>query len=382
MRYQNALVLSTLAIGQAAAANHRHASFHARRSAYVAQSQTLVHPCANPSCSAAPGPEAIEWNKVVRDTVDYDAAIKAADISQDEWNSIWAKDHGGKPAATNAPAVANVAAAPDAKPTYAASSAAPQPSADKPSSAKPSKSDPAPSSKPSKSPSTGGGSDILEALGCAKPNNPTSPNDKIWIGDGGIAKMTFTNDADEDAAIFCWDYATMFSVKTSALIAVNVGAGKSVDISIAAGFAKAGCGPAFKDSTFTNGMLHETILEFTPVSKNPGQYESGAYDISRIVNTNGVVMSATGDRKCTSGVLNGVASCLYGCLGGASTCGEAGTYGATAGADTSGACGFGRDNSAWGQGGLGGGCNFNPAGDHLQVTFSNSRSWPDVSYSS
>lgn len=34
MRYSSALVLSTLAVGQAAAANHnRHASFHARRQA-------------------------------------------------------------------------------------------------------------------------------------------------------------------------------------------------------------------------------------------------------------------------------------------------------------------------------------------------------------
>jgi len=33
MRYQSALVLSTLAVGQAAAVNHRHASIHARRSA-------------------------------------------------------------------------------------------------------------------------------------------------------------------------------------------------------------------------------------------------------------------------------------------------------------------------------------------------------------
>jgi hypothetical protein len=33
MRYSSALVLSTLAVGQAAAAHNRHASFHARREA-------------------------------------------------------------------------------------------------------------------------------------------------------------------------------------------------------------------------------------------------------------------------------------------------------------------------------------------------------------
>jgi hypothetical protein len=35
MRYSSAVVLSTIAVGQAAAANlnHRHASFHARRQA-------------------------------------------------------------------------------------------------------------------------------------------------------------------------------------------------------------------------------------------------------------------------------------------------------------------------------------------------------------
>jgi hypothetical protein len=379
MRYQNALVLSTLAIGQAAAANHRHASFHARRSAYVSQSQTSGHPCANPSCSAAPGPEAIEWNKVVRDTVDYDAAIKAADIPQSEWDAIWAKDHGGQPPATNAPAPAKaeVAAVPDAKPTYAGSPAAPQPIADKPSSAKPSKSDPAPSAKPSKSPSTGGGSNIIEAIGCAKGDNPTSPNGKIWIGDGGHVQMTWTNDADADGAVVCWpnDNNAMYHLPEQAAIAVNVGAGKSVDLSMAFGFSGA-CAPAFADSSFSklSNQLNETLLEFTANG-------SGVFDVSQIVTMKGSVLAATGSTKCTSGLLNGVASCLFGCVGGAATCYETGTYGITAGADTSGMCDHGSlDTRPGGNGGATGGCKFNPDGDHLQVTFTNSRSWPSITY--
>lgn len=360
MRYQNALVLSTLAIGQAAAINHKHASFHARRSA------------------AAPGPEAIEWNTVVRDTVDYDAAIKAADIPQSEWDAIWAKNHGGQPAATAAPAApakAEVAAAPEAKPTTDAAPAAPSAdkSSDKPSSAKPSKAAPA-DSKPSKSPSTGGGSDIVKAIGCAKGNNPTSPNGGIWVGDGGHVQMTWTNDADADGAVVCWQHNNhdMFHLKEQAAIAVNVGAGKSVDLSMAFGFSGA-CSPAYADSSFSSmsGQLNETLLEFTADS-------TGVFDVSQIVTMKGSVLAATGSRKCTSGVLNGVASCLFGCTGGAATCHETGTYGITAGADSSGMCNVGVDTK--GNGGASGGCQFNPDGDHLQVTMTNSRSWPSVTY--
>lgn len=369
MRYQSALVLSTLAVGQAAAANHRHASFHARRSAN------------------APGPESIEWNKVVRDAVDYDAAIKSANIPQSEWDAIWASEHGGQAAATSAPA-ATYAPAPAKPTTTAAAPAAPKPSdvkpssAEKPSSAKPTSDKPsatsaAPSAKPTK-PSSGG-SDILEGLGCAKGANADAPNGKIWLGgEGGKVKMTVTNDADEDGAFMCWNFETMFNVRKEALIAVNVGAGSSVEISIGAGFS-GGCGPAFADSKFNGAnMLDETILEFTAAPAVPDMYVTGVYDISKEVNMNGIVMSATGARKCTSGLLNGVAHCLFGCKGGATTCEKTGTYGITAGADTSGMCNIGVDT--YGNGGESGGCQFEPEGDHLQVTFSNSREWPSADY--
>lgn len=360
MRYQPVLVLSTLAVGQAAAANHRHASFHARRS------------------GAAAGPEAIEWNKVVRDAIDYDAAIKAADISQSEWDAIWKSDHPDAPAPTQAPASSH-AAAPAVTPTVAAAlqKGVDQSPPKKPDTPKPSSAAAAPAAKPSKQSSSGGGSDIVKSIGCVAKANPTAPNGQIWVG-GGDAKvrMTWTNDGDEDAAVICWDRPGMFNFREQFSIAVNIAAGESVDISMAPSFS-GGCGPAFKGTGNNQAnMLNETILEFTAAPENPPDTVTGVYDVSREVNMAGVVMHATGSRKCTSGVLNGVVSCLFGCVA-TNDCEATGTYGLTAGGDKSGMCNMGKDQQT---GGDSGGCQFEPTGDHLQVTFSNDRNWPQASY--
>lgn len=353
MRYQSALVLSTLAVGQAAAANHRHASFHARRSAN------------------AQGPESIEWNKVVRDAVDYDAAIKAANIPQSEWDAIYASGQGKAPPAATQPApVAEV------KPTVEA----PAPAKSKAPVAEPSKvTDAAPSKTAQPSTGGSGGGDVLESLGCQKGKNSKEPNSSIWIGDSGSkTQLTFTNDADEDSAVICWDFEGMFDPKNKAIIAVPNGAGQSITLSVAPGFS-GGCGPAYKDSGFHNpsGILDESIFEFTTAPENPTMYQFGNYDISKEINMDGVVISATGARQCTSGVKNGAVSCLFGCVGGAKSCEVTGSYAIIAGAEESEHCNIGVDPST---GGASGGCQFDRDGDHVKITYSNDRNWPQATY--
>lgn len=267
-------------------------------------------------------------------------------------------------------------AAPEVKPSTTAAAEAPKPTVeDKPKPSAPATSEPA-------APSTGGSgeSDVLKAIGCKEGLNAKAPNGKIWIGDSGSkTQFTFTNDADEDSAVLCWDFSTMFDVKNKAIISVPVGAGKSITLSVAPGFS-GGCGPAYKDSGFHNpsGVLNESILEFTTAPETPSMYVTGVYDISKEINMDGVVISATGNRQCTSGVKDGAVSCLFGCVGGAKTCEKTGTYGITAGNDASGMCNIGVDTA--GNGGASGGCQFDPEGDHLKVTYSNSRSWPSATY--
>ncbi|KAF2680928.1 hypothetical protein K458DRAFT_489781 [Lentithecium fluviatile CBS 122367] len=339
MRYQSALVLSTLAVGQAAAGNLRHASFHARRSANIAA-----------------GPEGVAWNNVVRDAVDYKAATDK--ITQEQWDAIFASQKAAE-ATTAAPvAAAQATTAALAKPTTEKASST--------SEAAPAKTSQA---------SSGGEGNVLKALGCSKGQNAESPNGSIWKGDSGSkTQLTFTNDADESSAVLCWSKDGMFKTKENAIIALEVAAGSSLTLSIAAGFS-GGCGAAYSDSTFhMSGILNESILEFTTAPENPGTYDFGAYDISREVNMAGIVISATGDRQCTSGVKNGKLSCAFGCTDGATSCEATGTYNIIAGAEDSQYCmANGVDPST---GGASGGCQFNRDGDHLKVTYSKNRSWP------
>lgn len=233
--------------------------------------------------------------------------------------------------------------------------------------------------QPTKTPGGGNSANILQGLGCSGGANSESPNDSVWIGGSGSnTQMTFTNDADEDSAVLCWSKDGMFTTKTSPIIAKNVGAGQSITLSLAPGFS-GGCGAAYADSKFhMSGILDESILEFTTAPKNPGTYDFGAYDISREVNMNGIVISAVGDRGCTSGVKNGGLSCAFGCTNGASTCEKTGTYNIIAGVETSEYCmAVGKDPTT---GGASGGCQFNRDGDHLQVTYSNNRSWPVATF--
>lgn len=345
MRYQSALVLSTLAVGQAAAANLRHASFHARRSANAA------------------GADTVAWNNVVRDTVDYKAATDK--ITQEEWDAIFASQ--GQPAATTA-----APAAPEVKPTTPAAPAKEQAKEEGPK--KEEASAPAPSEG-------SGESDVLKALGCTKGKNANSPNGDVWIGDSGSnIKATFTNDADEESAVLCWTKDGMFTTKTSALIAEPVKAGGQLTVSFAPGFS-GGCGAAYADSTFhMSGILSESIFEITTAPENPGQYDFGAYDISREVNMKGIVISAVGNRQCTSGVKNGQLSCAFGCTTGGNDCEATGTYNIIAGAETSEYCmAKGVDPTT---GGASGGCQLNRDGDHLQITYSKNRSWPSADFKS
>ncbi|KAH6629043.1 hypothetical protein C7974DRAFT_179708 [Boeremia exigua] len=299
MRYSSALVLSTLAVGQAAAANHqnRHASFHARRQADTKASKD------------------INWRAVAYDLNDVD-------WDKVNWSSVFASPT-PTPAAPAAPVVPTVA--PEEKtsekpaPTSSAEVVKVQEvktSAAAPSSTKEVATSSAPAATPSSStPDLGdliddigdavgdvvsdllqGVQTIVKSLGIVSTGkNDKSNNGGIWIGDDGDWKAEFTNDANEDGVIFCWKadgFNGMSLNVNQPEISVGLKPGQKTVVSFAPGVPSA-CAPAFKDSKLAIfGGLEQTWWEVTF-----GQW--GAFDVSRNVNMKGRKISSKGS-KCTS----------------------------------------------------------------------------------
>lgn len=204
--------------------------------------------------------------------------------------------------------------------------------------------------------------DIVKALGISSTGkNDKSNNGAIWVGDDGDWKAEFTNDANEDAVIFCWKadgFSGMSLNVNQPEISVGLKSGQKTVVSFAANVPSA-CAPAYKDTKLANfGGLDQTWWEVTF-----GQY--GAFDVSRNVNMKGRTISSKGS-KCTSDMdvcvfkckeKNGVVpdSCesgsdydLFGCGSGT---GGGGGYDAV-------------------MAGTGGGCAMGSSGETVKVSFS------------
>lgn len=140
----------------------------------------------------------------------------------------------------------------------------------------------------------------------------------VWIGDDGTYTNTFTNNATNEAVLVVWGsepaYQASFPKAVQPLITVDIPPGKNVTLSFADGTSGAWA-PVYPDTLMTEwGQIQNTWGEYT---FSP----AGVVDVSREVFMNGDAMSIVGP-SCTTDM----DTCSFQCTGGASTCGEAGTY--------------------------------------------------------
>lgn len=361
MRYSSALVLSTIVVGQAAAANihHRHASFHARRQAEAKRDANVDN---------------VDWSKVAYDLNDVD------------WDSVFNSKPSPTPAAqvqaqaqppvkpSPSPAVAEVKQVPQSPSPSPKPSPSPSP-AGYPTAA-PAKSSPAASPTPSPTQQSNnplgdlgdqiddivgdllnGLQSMITGLGAKIGKNPKTNENGIWIGGDSPWKAQFTNDHPEDAVLFCWrsnDFKNMCLNEMQPEISVGLKSGQSVELSFAEK-ASAACAPAYASTKLAMfGGIYNTWWEVTF-----GQ--DGAFDVSRNVNMKGTNISSKGS-KCTSDM----DTCVFKCKDGMDSCEKGEDYDLfNCGAGTGGGGGYDPIMA-----GTGGGCAMGRDSETVKVVFS------------
>ncbi|KAH4188043.1 hypothetical protein HBH42_154030 [Parastagonospora nodorum] len=336
MRYSSAAVLSTLVVGQAAAANihNRHASFHARREAASKRQDP-----------AAP----VNW-----DALSYD--LKDVNWEKVNWSSVFASSAA---AATPTPEAAKPA--PVVTPTPEAEKPKPKPAA--PSSTEASSSTPAPkkTDEPTSDNPIGdlvddvfaGVASIANKIGAKVGKNDKQNNGGIWIGDDSKWGMEVTNTGSDEAVYYCWQakgFDGMSINKWVPDVSVGLKPGKSVKLSFAADV-PAACAPATaKNALALFGGVDNTWAEVTF-----GQW--GAFDVSRNVNMKGCNISMKGS-KC----LSDMETCVFKCNSGDSC--EKGYDLHNCNASNGGGGGYDVVMQ-----GTGGGCAMASEGEWIKVTF-------------
>ncbi|KAH7397362.1 hypothetical protein BKA66DRAFT_240760 [Pyrenochaeta sp. MPI-SDFR-AT-0127] len=331
MRYTSAVVLSTLAVGQAAAQNlhNRHASFHARRQAEAKRSAGTD----------------VDWDKVAFD-------LKEVDWEAVNWSSVFASP---TPAA-----VAQPTPTPEAKkaePTPEVKQAA-APTSEK--AAEPSAKAESVSDKISDivSDVLSGVEAIASKVGAKIGKNDKSDNGGIWIGTDSAWQAEFINEANKDAVLYCWK-ANGFSGMSVNVnvpdISVGIKSGQKINLSFAANV-PAACAPAFSDTKLALfGGWDQTWWEVTF-----GQW--GAFDVSRNVNMRGNNISSKGS-KCTSDMN----TCVFKCKDeSVASCEKGSDYDLfNCAAGNGGGGGFDTIMQ-----GTGGGCSMGSSSEKVTVTFS------------
>ncbi|KAL6709867.1 hypothetical protein ACN47E_000652 [Coniothyrium glycines] len=336
MRYSTALVLSTFAVGQAAAAHNRHASFHERRQA-----------------DSKRGVNAVDWDAVAID-------LKDVDWEKINWSSVFASS---APTPTPTPVVAS----PEPVDTPVQQPATPSVEAKKQDTPAPSSSKPAQSATV-KTDSildtinnivtelTSEFTQMVNDLGAKTGKNSKTNNGGIWIGSDSAWQTTWTNDGTKDAVLYCWKadgFSGMSINVNQPEVSIGLKSGETVTLSFAENV-PAACAPmTSSDKLALFGGCDQTWFEVTF-----GHY--GAFDISRNVNMNGINISSKGS-KCTSDM----DTCVFMCKGGLTTC-EAGTdYDLfNCGAGTGGGGGYDTIMQ-----GTGGGCAMGTSGEKIQASF-------------
>lgn len=335
MRYSTALVLSTLAVGQAAAHTIRHAGFHARRH------------------EEAKRGDGVDYSKVDYSHVDW---------SKVDWDAVFSLKN-KQPAATPAP-----------EPEYKA----PEPKPEKPSKPeKPAAPAPAPEEKKPKEaekPSVGdqvgdwlgniaeGVEDFCKKKGIGMPGkNEKKPNGGIWLGDSDWT-ANFKNGGNKDVWLACWTeggFTGMTINVNQPWILAKIPVGKDLLVSFAPKVASA-CAPMYPDTPLANfGGVFNPWFEanFGPTD---GSFV-GTFDVSKNTRMNGDNISAVGS-KCVSDMN----TCVYECKDkSVDSC----TYGyELKNCQASNGGGQGYDVVMQG---VGGGCNMGATSEHIEVTFSN-----------
>ncbi|KAI4686105.1 uncharacterized protein J4E88_003942 [Alternaria novae-zelandiae] len=342
MRYSSAAVLSTIVVGQAAAANlhNRHASFHARRQAEVKRSAA----------------NEVDWSKV------------AYDLSDVDWSSVFATPT-PTPAPAAAPKVAEVADyKTQAEPTPSSTKQEPTTTSAKPAATSAESNDPLGDlgdALDNVGDAIGGlvssifddVQDWVEELGCKKGVNKQSQWDGIWVGGDSKWKAEFINDrSDQDMLLFCWralGYSGMSVKANQPDISVKIPAGKSLELSWKEGVPSA-CAPVFPGYKDDGFQINNTWWEVTFGA-------SGAFDVSRNINMNGDSISSKGS-KCVSDMN----TCVFKCKNGLDTCEQGSDYDLF-NCNSSGGGGGGYDPI---MAGTGGGCSMGQNGETVKVVIS------------
>lgn len=339
MLYSSALVVGTLAVGQAAAGNVRHASFHARRNAKPA------------------GIEAIDVKRLAQDAEVY-AKINWSTFN---WDSLLETVF-PKTSATPVPevnvkatpvAVVTPTSTPEQKPAPSSTQEAAKPSA---------------TQKSNIVEDIFGGVEAFSAkIGVQKTGvNDKSNNGAIWIGTGGPLTVKHINNNGQEQFLYCWKSAgfTGMTINVNApAIAVRLpkdGTPVTTSHAAAVPFACASAAEGTKLAVF--GGVNATWFEAeyaTPTTEKP--YGVGAFDVSRLINPHGSPITAKGS-KCTSNF----SQCYYECKDKSlSHCGEPGSY-TLVDCDASKGGGTGHDAVMKGDGG---GCNMSTQGEEIEVRY-------------
>lgn len=328
MRYSTAMVLSTFAVGQAAAAHNRHASFHARRQGENKRSTGNV-----------------DWEGIAYD-------LKDVNWEEVNWSSVFASPtpapvvEAAKPAATSAAPVAQVQNEPAA-------------TSSKPAEPTEAKTDNIIDDiKDAVGDFMDGVQSLANKIGAKVGKNDKSNNGGIWIGDDSAWQTTWTNDGNDPAVVYCWkaDGFSGMSINVNVPdVSVALKGGESVTLSFAENV-PAACAPMFDSSKLALfGGCDQTWFEVTF-----GQF--GAFDISRNVNMKGHNISSKGS-KCTSDMN----TCVFKCKDeNALSCEKGTDYDLfNCGANQGGGGGYDTKMA-----GTGGGCAMGSNGEKIQVTFS------------
>jgi len=329
-------VLSTLAVGGAAAAHHgRHASFHARRQADVKPDPAVP----------------VDWANVAYD-------LKGVDWSKINWSSVFASTPAATPTPTPEPKKQPTPTPEPKKETPSPVASTPKPAETKAADPKPAES--SSNSKPGNvvSDLMVGVASIASKLGAQVGKNAKSDNGGIWIGDSSAWQMEVTNAGSQRNVFFCWR-ANGFSGMSINVnvpdISVGLGPGEKVNLSFAPNV-PAACAPASESSKLAMfGGVDTTWAEVTF-----GQW--GAFDVSRNVNMKGASISMVGS-KCTSDM----ETCVFKCKNpDASTC-EKGVDYDLFNCNAGNGGGGGYDTV---MAGTGGGCSMGSSGEKIAVSFS------------
>jgi hypothetical protein len=309
------------------------------------------------SSDAAPKRE-VDYSKV-----DY-SGVKWDEI---DWSSVFDLSNKKAPAATPAPAVAEVQeAAPSVTPSPAAPAYTPEASSTK---------EEAPKETESKKTNPIGDAigDFLEGLtdgiedfckekGISTPGkNDKSPNGGIWLGPSEWM-ANFHNAGSEDVWLTCWlenSFTGMTINVNQPAILVKIPVGGNQTVSFAPKKAAA-CAPMYPDTPLANfGGVFNPWFEanFGP---SDGSFV-GTFDVSKNTRMNGDSIEAVGS-KCTSNMN----TCCFECQDKSAESCEKGYELVNCNAGNGGGGGYDAVMQ-----GVGGGCNMGASSESIDVTFKN-----------